>query len=143
MHSLDVLHGCSVSCGIQKFFEITSFRTTISSACSPTSRFRRAFSSANWRNRLAAEMLFHRTCCAICKMSQQKYHSDSTDQQREIHLNLPQYPNNLLISESATFHYCAPVSGARTFQWHTFRGEGQPSSVVFCGNSVLSFCHLL
>ena len=28
-------------------------------------------------------------------------------------------------AESATFHSCAPMSGTLTFQWHTFRGEGQ------------------
>jgi len=49
------MHGFSVGCGLQKFFEITSFRTTLSSACSPTSLFSRAFSSSNWRNRLASE----------------------------------------------------------------------------------------
>ena len=38
---------------------------------------------------------------------------------------LPQDPNNLLFGESATFHSCAPMSGTLTFQWHTFRGEGQ------------------
>ena len=36
MRSLNVMHGFPVGCGLQKFFEITSFRTTISSACSPT-----------------------------------------------------------------------------------------------------------
>jgi hypothetical protein len=40
-------------------------------------------------------------------------------------LGLPQNPNNLLFGESATFHSCAPMSGTLTFQWHTFRGEGQ------------------
>ena len=34
-------------------------------------------------------------------------------------------PNNLLFGESATFHSCAPMPGTLTFQWHTFRGEGQ------------------
>jgi len=37
MIRLNVLHGCPVDCDSQKFFEITSFRTTLSSACSPTS----------------------------------------------------------------------------------------------------------
>ncbi|WP_297893508.1 hypothetical protein, partial [uncultured Desulfovibrio sp.] len=35
------------------------------------------------------------------------------------------YPNNLFFGESATFHSCAPMPGTLTFQWHTFRGEGQ------------------
>ena len=40
-------------------------------------------------------------------------------------LGLPKYPNNLLFGESASFHSYAPMSGTLTFQWHTFRGEGQ------------------
>ena len=56
MRSLNVMHGFPVGFGLQKFFEITSFRTTISSACSPTSLFSRAFSSSSWRNRFASEM---------------------------------------------------------------------------------------
>ena len=51
----NVLHGFSASCGLQKFFESTSFRMTISRACSPTILFNRAFSSSNCRSRLASE----------------------------------------------------------------------------------------
>jgi len=35
-------------------------------------------------------------------------------------LGLPQDPNNLLFGESATILFCAPKSGALTFQKHAF-----------------------
>ena len=125
MRRLNVMHGFLVGCGLQKFFEITSFRTTLSSACSPTSlsswRCLPPTGAKVWRQGGAC----HRTCCAICKRSHPKCHADGKDRHANASLGLPQDPNNLFFGESATFHFCAPMSETLTFQWHTFRGEGQ------------------
>jgi len=56
MFSLNVMLGFSVGCGLQWFFEITSFRISILRACSPTIRFSQAFFSPNGRNGLASEI---------------------------------------------------------------------------------------
>ena len=120
-----MLHSSPISCGLQKFFEITPFGTTISSACSPASFFSRAFPCSNWRNHCVRDVHFTDLAAPFVKGRIRNVILTAQIDNANASLGLPQDPNNLLFSESTTFYSCAPMLGTLTFQWHTFRGKGQ------------------